>query len=67
MVSNVLLYINLLSIFTGCCWAFSVVAAMEGITQLTTGTLISLSEQELVDCDVNGEDQDCEGGLLIQK
>ncbi|KAF9592804.1 hypothetical protein IFM89_017423 [Coptis chinensis] len=39
-------------------------ASMEGITQLTTGTLISLSEQELVDCDVNGEDQGCEGGLM---
>ncbi|KAE8659673.1 Vignain [Hibiscus syriacus] len=43
----------------GCCWAFSAVAAMEGITKLKTSTLISLSEQELVDCDVNGEDQGC--------
>ncbi|KAI3945892.1 hypothetical protein MKW98_007241 [Papaver atlanticum] len=37
---------------------------MEGITQLTTGTLISLSEQELVDCDTSGQDQGCEGGLM---
>ncbi|KAL5987853.1 hypothetical protein ACLOJK_035609 [Asimina triloba] len=49
---------------TGCCWAFSTVAAMEGITKLSTGKLISLPEQELVDCDTKGEDQGCEDGLM---
>lgn len=39
-------------------------AATEGITKLSTGKLISLSEQELVDCDVNGEDQGCDGGMM---
>ncbi|RWW10548.1 hypothetical protein GW17_00025909 [Ensete ventricosum] len=35
---------------------------VEGITKMATGKLISLSEQQLVDCDVHGKDQGCEGG-----
>ncbi|GKG17339.1 senescence-specific cysteine protease SAG39-like protein, partial [Tanacetum coccineum] len=46
------------------CWAFSTIAATEGITQLTTGKLISLSEQELMDYDRSGVDQGCEGGYM---
>ena len=48
----------------GFCWAFYDVASTEGILALTAGKLISLSEQELVDCDTKGVDQGCEGGLM---
>ncbi|KAL9253122.1 Senescence-specific cysteine protease SAG39-like protein [Drosera capensis] len=48
----------------GGCWAFSVVAAREGLTKLKTGNLISLSEQQLVDCDVDYGNKGCEGGQI---
>ncbi|KAI3456163.1 hypothetical protein Pfo_012826 [Paulownia fortunei] len=47
----------------GSCWAFSAVAAVEGINQIKTGKLVSLSEQELMDCD-RAEDKGCGGGIM---
>ncbi|KAF3438648.1 hypothetical protein FNV43_RR21412 [Rhamnella rubrinervis] len=47
----------------GSCWAFSTVVAVEGINYVKTNKLVSLSEQELIDCDTK-ENAGCNGGLM---
>jgi len=49
----------------GSCWAFSTVMGIEGALAVEHSELTSLSEQDLVSCDHNG-DQGCNGGLMDQ-
>jgi C1A family cysteine protease len=47
----------------GSCWVFGAIGAQESMCAIYSGTLANLSEQNLVDCDI--EDYGCDGGNAL--
>ena len=48
----------------GSCWTFSASGALEGLHFVKTGSLLSFSEQQIVDCDTGIGGKGCNGGSM---
>merc|ERR1712190_124286 len=48
----------------GSCWSFSTTGALEGAWKIAGHSLVSLSEQNILDCDTGGNK--CQGGSMAQ-